>query len=138
MKVFAEHETPRRYPIPAWVKFALMIAVIMGFSMRSCYLKNQSKSFVISNVTIQEKTRVSADVAFTITNLTKVKLKKSVMIQVYDTNGDLLANKLSQVEVPGSSERRFLKVLQKFVQPIKDTSEIELATVDIYNSKLFQ
>jgi hypothetical protein len=137
MKVFAEHQTPRRYPIPAWVKMALMIAVIMGITMRSCYVKNQGKSFVISEVTLQEKTRVSADVAFTITNTARVTQKKSVLIQVYDTNGDLLASKLSQVEVPGNSEKRFLKVLQKFKRPVRDAGEIELATVDIYTSSVF-
>jgi hypothetical protein len=116
---------------------ALMIAVIMGITMRSCYVKNQGKSFVISEVTLQEKTRVSADVAFTITNTARVTQKKSVLIQVYDTNGDLLASKLSQVEVPGNSEKRFLKVLQKFKRPVRDASEIELATVDIYTSSVF-
>lgn len=137
MKVFAEHQTPRRYPIPAWVKMALMIAVILGLTLRSCYVKQQGRSFVISGVTIQEKTRVSVDVVFTITNTARVTQKKSVLIQVYDTNGDLVASKLSQIEVPGTSERRFLKVLQKFKRPIKDASEIELATVDIYNSSVF-
>ncbi len=122
----------KRWPIPPAIKFILLIAVILGLIARSCWMKNPGRNLQISEIEITEVTNVSADVKFTVANRAEIPLKKSVLIKVFLPTGELLASKISWIEIPAKSRKRYLKVLQKFNYPIDNPNEIVDVTVEWY------
>ena len=127
----------KRRPIPPYIKFVLLIAVIAGVWIKSCSQKSQAEIIIISIVEITEVTSGNIDVRFTVSNSSTVDFTKKVHIKVYLKNGDLLADKISKIEIPARTEKKYLKVLQKYNIPLKDPDEVEYATVEIYETKGF-
>lgn len=127
----------KRRPIPPYIKFILLIAVFAGIWIKSCSHKAQSEIIKISIVEITEITSGNIDVKFTVSNSSTVDFKKKVHIKVFLKSGELLADKITQIEIPGRKKKRYLKVLQKFNMPLKYPEDVDLATVDIYETKGF-
>ncbi len=132
MSSFERIDIKRRWPIPPAIKLILLVAVILGLVARSCWMKKPGRNLQISEIEITEFTKVSADVKFTVANRAKITQKKSVLIKIFSPSGELIASKISWIEIPAKSRKRFLKVLQKFNFPIENPDEIVDVTVDFY------
>ncbi|HHE39034.1 MAG TPA: hypothetical protein ENL20_10755, partial [Candidatus Cloacimonetes bacterium] len=89
----------KKRPIPTYIKLILLVAVIFGISLRNCWKKNESKSLRISEIEITEVTSGNVDVKFTVTNHSKVYLKKPILIKVFTNSGEELTSKITQIEI---------------------------------------
>lgn len=133
MKNVDRIDIKKKWPIPAWVKMVLLLAVVLGIWGRNCWLKSKDAYIEISDIEVLEATRVSADVAFRVENKADVSLKKSFLIQIYNQQDEQVASKISQIELPPKSNRRYLKVMQKFNIPLMNGMEdIKDITVEVY------
>ena len=125
----------KKRPIPTYIKLILLMAVIFGISIRSCWKKSENRSLLISEIEITEVTSGNVDVKFTVTNNTKVTLKKPFLIRVFTNSGEELTSKITQIEIEPRTSKRYLKVLRKYNIPLKNIDDVSHATVEIYVSK---
>jgi hypothetical protein len=133
MKSVERIDINKRRPIPNWIKFLLLIMVIFGVGLRNCWKKSNPSSVMISDVQVTEYTISTIDVKFTVENQNKVDLKKSILIKVMHRSGIELASKLTTIEFPAQSKKRYLKVLTKLVKPVNELSDISEVSVEVYN-----
>ncbi|RLD55253.1 MAG: hypothetical protein DRJ01_16895 [Bacteroidetes bacterium] len=132
MPIFERIDINKKRPIPVTIKLILLLAVIFGIYLRSCWKKNQEKQITISNIEISNITSANIDVRFNITNNTKMDLIKSLIIKIYSNTNQEIASKITRVKIPALSKRRYLKVIHKFNRPIKENETGLKSTVNIY------
>lgn len=133
MKNVDRIDIKKKWPIPVWVKLVLMMAVILGVWGRSCWLKTKDANIRISDIEVVEATKVTADIKFNVANRAEIALRKSFLIQIYNQRDELVASKITQIELPPRSNRRYLKVLEKFNVPLLNGLEdIKKVTVEVY------
>jgi len=133
MKSVDRIDINKRRPIPVWVKLLLLIMVIFGVSLRNCWKKTQASNIIISDIEISDFTISTIDIKFTVENPNPVDLKKSIMIKVILDSGEELASKLTAIDFPKQSRKRYLKVLTNFIQPLDDLTKIDRTIVEVYN-----
>jgi hypothetical protein len=133
MKSVDRIDIKKKWPIPAAVKMILMLAVIFGIVGRSCWMKNKSANLQISNIEVVGATRVSADIKFNIASRADIMLTKSFLIKIISHDDQLIASKITQLELPPKSNKRYLKVLQKFNIPLLNGIEdIKEVIIEVY------
>ena len=133
MKSVDRIDIKKKWPIPPAVKMILMLAVILGLIGRSCWLKTKDTNIQITNIEVVEATKVSADVKFNVANRATIALNKSFLIKIIDNDDQLVASKITQIELPPKSNKRYLKVLQKFNVPLMNgVEDIKEVTVEVY------
>ncbi|PID28341.1 MAG: hypothetical protein CSB55_05065 [Candidatus Cloacimonadota bacterium] len=138
MPKFEKPDLTAKRGIPASLKLILLIAVIMGFSIRSCWYKKQAIILNIHDIMIEEQTRVTADVVFYIENKSKHTLERDLIIEVYGEDNEVVANKISRVTVKGNSNKRYRKFLHKFDRALREDEKISKATVEIYRPSVLK
>lgn len=122
----------KKRAIPQASKLILMLAVIMGLVLHTCWKKTHADNLQISDIQLSNITRVSLDVSFTIASRASVELEKSFMIEIYTTSGELLANKLTSLTLPPKTRKRYIKVLQKFNMPLESPDDIGDFRIYVY------
>jgi len=122
----------KRRPIPASAKLIMMLAVIIGLILHTCWQQTKGDNLQISDIQISNITRVSLDISFTIASRASIELEKSFMIEVYTTNGELLTSRLTQLSIPPKTRKRYIKVLQKFNMPLDDPDDIGDFEIYVY------
>ncbi len=132
MKSVDRIDIKKRRPIPASAKLILMMVVIMGLVLHTCWQKTKGDNLQISDIQISNITRVSLDISFTIASRASIELEKSFMIEVYTTNGELLSSRLTQLSIPPKTRKRYIKVLQKFNMPLDDPDDIGDFKIYVY------
>ena len=133
MKSVDRIDIKKKWPIPPAVKMILMLAVVLGLVGRSCWLKTKDANIQISNIEVIEATKVSADVKFSVANRANLTLNKSFIIKIISKDDQLVASKITQIELPPKSNKRYLKVLQKFNIPLMNgIDDIKEVTVEVY------
>ena len=133
MKSVDRIDIKKKWPIPASVKLILMLAVILGIWGRSCWLQTKDANIMISDIEVVEATKVTADIKFNVANRAEIALQKSFLIQIYNHRDELVASKITQIELPPKSNKRYLKVLEKFNIPLLNGIEdIKEVTVEVY------
>jgi hypothetical protein len=133
MKSVDRIDINKRRPIPNWIKLVLLIMVIFGISLRNCWKKSHVNAVNISDIEIADYTISTIDIKFTVENPNQVDLKKPIIIRVMLKSGAELTSKLTSIEFPAQSKKRYLKVLTKFTRPLTDLSDIGNVTVEVYN-----
>lgn len=133
MPVFERIDIKKRRPIPPLIQIILLVAIVFGIYLRSCWKKHQAASIQIQNVEIADYTPGNIDVTFTINNPHDVALKKALIIKIYDEDDYEVASKLVKVEIAPQSNKKYLKVLTKFNRSLLDR-KLSHATVEIYPS----
>ncbi len=133
-------ETPsihRKYPVSSTAKLILLVAVIFGLGVRSCLNRSDKKNILISDVMITDYTTISADVSFEVENKAGHGYEDvKIMIKVYTNDGEEVASRLTTVDLKSKSQRRFVKVLDKFDRPMTD-DEVPYADVTLYKPGIF-
>ena len=132
MKSVDRIDMKKRWPIPPYVKLILMIVVILGFWGHSCWKKNVGANIQISEIEVIRATMTSADIGFSVANRADIALKKSLLIKLINVHDELVASKITQVEIPARSKKKFLKVLQKFELPLNGFEDIKEVTIEVY------
>ncbi|MCK5050942.1 MAG: hypothetical protein KAS53_04340 [Candidatus Cloacimonetes bacterium] len=122
----------KKRTIPPAAKLIMMLAVIMGLVLHTCWKKTQGDNLQISDIQLSNITRISLDISFTIASRASVELEKSFMIEIYTTSGELLANKLTRLTIPPKTRKRYIKVLQKFNMPLNDPDDIGDFKIYVY------
>ncbi len=122
----------KRRPIPASAKLILMMVVIMGLVLHTCWQKTKGDNMKISDIQISDITRVSLDISFTIASRASIELEKSFMIEVYTSSGELLTSRLTRLKIPPKTRKRYIKVLQKFNMPLDDPDDIGDFKIYVY------
>ncbi len=122
----------KKRAIPPAAKLIMMLAVIMGLVLHTCWKKTQGDNLQISDIQVSNITRVSLDISFTIASRASVELDKSFMIEIYTTSGELLASKLTSLTIPPKTRKRYIKVLQKFNMPLESPDDIGDFKVYVY------
>ena len=122
----------KKRTIPPVAKLIMMLAVIMGLILHTCWKKTQGDNLQISDIQLSNITRVSLDISFTIASRASVELEKTFMIEVYTTSGELLASKLTHITVPPKTRKRYIKVLQKFNMPLESPDDIGDFKIYVY------
>ncbi len=122
----------KKRAIPPAVKLIMMLAVIMGLVLHTCWKKTQGDNLQISDIQLSNITRISLDISFTIASRASIELDKSFMIEIYTTSGDLLANRLIQLSIPPKTRKRYIKVLQKFNMPLESPDDIGDFKIYVY------
>ncbi len=122
----------KKRAIPPVAKLIMMLAIILGLVLHTCWKKTQGDNLQISDIQLSNITRVSLDVSFTIASRASVELEKSFMIEIYTTSGELLANKLTRITIPPKTSKRYIKVLQKFNMPLESPDDIGDFKIYVY------
>ena len=122
----------KKRSIPPVAKLIMMLAVIVGLVLHTCWKKTQGDNLQISDIQLSNITRMSLDVSFTIASRASVELEKSFMIEIYNTSGELLANKLTRLTIPPKTRKRYIKVLQKFNMPLESPDDIGDFKIYVY------
>ncbi|HNX00115.1 MAG TPA: hypothetical protein PLE74_02660 [Candidatus Cloacimonadota bacterium] len=137
MPRFEREETPKRYPISATIKFVILILIIFGFWLRSCYYKQLPHNMVISDVYMTSITPQSVDVNFTLENRKAIAMDQNLFIQVYTTENYMIASKIVKVTVPASTKLEYIKTLDNMNRQLHPRETLQKATVELYYPKLF-
>ncbi len=132
MKSVERIDIKKRWPIPSYVKFVLMLAVIAGFWGHSCWKKNVGTNIQISEIEVMQATMTSADISFYVASRADIPLKKSLLIKLTNVNDELVASKITQIEIPPKTRKKYLKVLQKFERPLNGFEDIGEVTIEVY------
>ncbi len=132
MKSVERIDIKKRWPIPSYVKFVLMLAVIAGFWGHSCWKKNVGANIQISEIEVMQATMTSADISFYVASRADIPLKKSLLIKLTNVNDELVASKITQIEIPPKTRKKYLKVLQKFERPLNGFEDIGEVTIEVY------
>lgn len=122
----------KKRAIPPVAKLIMMFAVIIGLVLHTCWKKTQGDNLQISDIQVSNITRISLDISFTIASRASVELEKSFMIEIYNTSGELLANKLTRITIPPKTSKRYIKVLQKFNMPLESPDDIGDFKIYVY------
>ena len=123
---------------PAGIKLILLILVIFGFSIKSCWQKKQFEYYEISNIKVSEFTSQSIDVEFDITNRTNMETDKNIFIEVYGSDNTKIGSRITTVHILPRTTKTYLKVLQKLDRPIKNSADIGKVRVQLYNPSIFK
>lgn len=133
MKSVDRIDIKKKWPVPPYVKLILMIAVIGGIVGRSCWLKQKDANIMISDIKVVDATKITADVEFNVANRANIALKKSFLITIIDQEDQLVASKITQIELPAKSNKRYIKILQKFNIPLMNgIDDIKEVSVEVY------
>jgi len=133
MKSVDRIDIKKKWPIPPALKMILLLAVVLGILGRTCWMKSKDSNIQISNIEVIEATKVSADIKFNIANRANISLKKSFLIQIISKDDQLVASKITQIELPPKSNKRYLKVLQKFNIPLmNEKNDIKEVKIEVY------
>ena len=122
----------KKRAIPPVAKLIMMLAVILGLVLHTCWKKTQGDNLQISDIQLSNITRISLDISFTIASRASIELEKSFMIEIYTTSGELLANKLIHLSIPPKTRKRYIKVLQKFNMPLESPDDIGDFKIYVY------
>jgi hypothetical protein len=132
MKSVDRIDINKKRTIPPVAKLIMMLAVIVGLVLHTCWKKTLGDNLQISDIQLSNITRISLDVSFTIASRASVELEKSFMIEIYTTSGELLASKLTHITIPPKTRKRYIKVLQKFNMPLESPDDIGDFKIYVY------
>lgn len=118
--------------IPAGFKLILLVAVILGLWVRSCWKDYEKESILFENIRLENPTSVSVDVHFTVINNTIQDKKQAVIIKILTDQNEVIASKMTQVEITAKSKTDYLKVIDKFDRALLPNEKILKATIEIY------
>ena len=129
----------RKFPVPSWVPMVLLIAAIAGLLLGRCGHAAQDKYIEFSNIEVQEATQANIDVTFEAYNRSKISFhEKGILIRVYDKDGEEVASKITTIDLEPGQKERFLKVLTKITQVLRNIDDLGVITVEVYHPGIFK
>lgn len=115
---------------------AVVFMVFIGISIHNCIQKQLVNDIQISSVTITEFSRVHVEVHYTIQNLSNLDREPELMLNVYDSKGELLTNALFSIKIQAGKKQEMLKIIDKLNRPLNVGETPGNATVEVYQRKV--
>jgi hypothetical protein len=137
MKNIDRIDINKKRPVPANIKLIILLAVIFGFWMRSCWMKQQAYTLRIYNIQAVDMTSGSIDIKFEVRNPNDSEISKNILIKAYTADERLIASRITEIVALPKSTQTHLKMLNTLDIPIRDLSDIATVTVEIYNPSIF-
>lgn len=123
--------TYNRRQIPNSAKIILFFAVIIGIWVRSCWINYQKENIQFTDIKLENITNMSVDVTFNIVNKSVKSGKHRIFIEVFSSKNEVVAKKLTFVEISSKSNKRYIRVLDKFVRPLFPDETLTHARVSL-------
>ncbi len=136
MYKFDRMEYPRKYPVPGWMKLAVLIMVLTGFLIHRCWQKQTSEQILISNVRVAAYTRVHVEVEYTLHNTSSLDREVWLLLQVYDSRDLLLGSVMFAQNLKAGSGMGYVKLVDKLVRPLNPDEKTIRATLEVYQRKV--
>ncbi|MFB3844523.1 MAG: hypothetical protein ACE14O_02080 [Candidatus Cloacimonadaceae bacterium] len=133
---FERLEFPKKYPIPNWIKLAVLIMILAGIGIHSCSQRKDAADIVISNVQITDYTRVSVEVDYTLQNKSKADRIVWLYLRVYGPEDEILGDALYSVSIKAGAKQDFAKIIDKLSRPLLIGEKPAKATLEIYKRKV--
>ncbi|MFO7895678.1 MAG: hypothetical protein R6U84_01915 [Candidatus Cloacimonadales bacterium] len=137
MKNIDRIDINKKRPVPANIKLVILLAVVFGFWMRSCWIKQQAYTLRIYNIEATDMTSGSIDVKFEVRNPNDLEVTKSILIKAFTADEKLIASRITEIVALPKSTQTHLKMLNTLDIPIQDLSDIASVTVEIYTPSIF-
>ena len=137
MPVIEKPDFKAKKGIPVAMKLTLLLAVFMGIWSRSCWRANELEKIVFENVVIENPTSISVEVIFDINNKTFQKGKKPILIEIFTSTGDVIASRITPVEIEATTTKRYVRQIEGFQRPIRENEYISHARVSLFQKKAF-
>ncbi|MBW6515756.1 MAG: hypothetical protein K0B81_03950 [Candidatus Cloacimonetes bacterium] len=128
----------RRRAIPPSLKLILLGAVIFGLVLRSCWYDKRETYYEITDIELTDQTMASVDVLFVVANKTRMQKEESVLIRLYTTRGDEIASRITAIDIPPRTQRRYRKIVERWARPLYEGEELSHATVEIYRPAILR
>lgn len=138
MSLIEKPDFKQKRNIPASMKLALMLAVIIGIWGRSCWRSNELKNIIFDNIVIENPTPVSVDIIFEVYNNTSQKGQKAILIEIFTNTNELLSSRITSIEINPKQRNKFVRVIDKFQRPLSPNEEISHANVKLYQKSAFK
>ena len=118
------------------LKFLLVVSLVVGFWVRSCWLSNEQESIIFENVFIENMTNSSVDVSFEILNNTPQSRHKLVMIEVITTNNSIIAKRMVKADITPRGRTHHYIHMDRFERMLASDERLVGARVKLYQRKL--
>jgi hypothetical protein len=129
-------EFPRKYNIPNWLKFAVLVMVVMGIMIYNCSQDKLAREIQISDVRITEFSRVHVEVHYSIYNATSSDRDIWLLLKVYDNRNEVLGSTLYMVNLKAGTRKTMLKIIDKLTRPLDKEEKPAGATLEVYKRKI--
>jgi hypothetical protein len=136
MPRFERLDFPKKYPVPNWIKLAIIVALIAGFGIYDCSQKKVLDEIKVLDVKITDYSRVHIEVQYTIQSQSHVDRDIWFILKAFDIKGKELGSTLYQVNVKAGRSQPMLKILDKLERPLENGEKPDKATVSIYTRKV--
>ncbi|MCB5230371.1 MAG: hypothetical protein WCX83_06630 [Candidatus Cloacimonas sp.] len=137
MPIIEKPDYSQKRAIPNTIKLVLLIAVIFGIYMRSCYNKKRDIYYVVSDIELAEQTLSSVDVLFVVQNTTEFAREETFLIKIYTDRGDEIASKIVALNIDPSSKKKYRKIIDSWERGLYEGEQLSHATVEIFKAKVF-
>ncbi len=130
-KIIKPEITYSKRQIPIGIKIALLIAVVMGIWLRSCWKDYQKENIIFENIRLENPTPVSVDVTYTINNKTFNEGRHKIFIQVFTSKNEVITQKMFFINLKAKSQVEYIKVLDKFNRPLEEGETLMKAQITL-------
>jgi hypothetical protein len=134
--MFQRPEVPTKRSVPSFMILAVLLMVFLGVSIHNCSQKQLANEIQISNVVITEFSRVHVEVHYIIQNLSNLDREPELMLNVYDSKGDLLTSALFSIKIPAGKKQEMLKIIDKLIRPLDVGEKPGKAVLTVYQRKV--
>lgn len=136
MPIFERLDFPKKYPIPGWIKIAVVIAVLGGVLIHNCSQNNLDREIEITDIKITEFSRVHVEIEYTITNKSIIDRDVWLLLKVFDNSDDLVGSTLFFIKTEAGKSTRLIKIIDKLEKPLIDDVEPVKAVFEVFKRKV--
>jgi len=122
--------------VPGYLKFIIFLLILFGVWGRSCARNNELKKIIFFDVSYDITSLASIEVFFNVENKTLYSGKKPILIEVYTNNGNLVASKLTNIEIEAKQTKKYVLVLDKFERALRVNESIGEVKICLYQRKV--
>jgi hypothetical protein len=134
---FDRLEFPKKYPVPNWIKLAVLFLIAAGIGIHNCSQNQLSRDVQISDVKITESSRVHVEVEYTLYNSSSLNRDVWLLLKVYSNKREELGSALYSVSVEANRRVAMLKIIDKLARPIQLNDKPFIVTLEVYQRKVF-
>jgi hypothetical protein len=121
--------------MPASIKFAIFIAVILGLWGRSCWRSNRVENITFENIVIENPTSISIELIYEVNNNTLQKGKTPILIQVITNNNEEIASVLYNIDIVPQQRSRHIRVIDSFKRPLREGEYVDRVEIGLYHRR---
>jgi len=122
----------KKNSISPTVKLILLVAVILGLIIWNCSQDREKSNILFEEITHENSTHLSVEVMFYINNKTLQSGRKPVLIQVFTSSGDMIASRITSIDLEPRSRRRIIRIIDNFERPLRADETISHVNVELF------